>query len=89
MAQQNFNGNDFQHMKDMMFDEETHSLKDYINIIRQRQISVMIISLVVLVLAIVYAATATDIYKANTILKISEPQGSILDASFLPEFGGR
>ena len=31
---------------------------------------------------------ATDIYKASTILKISEPQGSILDASFLPEFGG-
>lgn len=88
MSKQNLNGNDLQYMKDMMFDEETHSLKDYINIIRQRQISVMIISLLVLVLAVLYAVTATDIYKANTILKISEPQGSILDASFLPEFGG-
>jgi len=88
VSKQNLNGNDLQYMKDMMFDEETHSLKDYINIIRQRQISVMIISLLVLVLAVLYAVTATDIYKANTILKISEPQGSILDASFLPEFGG-
>ncbi len=75
-------------MKEMMMDEETHSLKDYINIIRQHQIGVMIISLVVLIIAIAYACTSTDIYKASTILKISEPQGSILDASFLPEFGG-
>ena len=80
--------NDFQYMKEMMMDEETHSLKDYINIIRQHQISVMIISLAVLIIAIAYAVTSTDIYKASTILKISEPQGSILDASFLPEFGG-
>lgn len=71
----------------MMFEEETHSLKDYINIIRQHQISVMVISLVVLILAVAYAVIAKDIYEARTILKISEPQGSILDASFLPDFG--
>lgn len=88
MAKQNLNGNDLQYMKELMFEEETHSLKDYINIIRQHQIAVMFISLIVLALAVVYAVTATDIYKANTILKISEPQGSVLDASFLPEFGG-
>lgn len=88
MAKQNLNGNDLQYMKELMFEEETHSLKDYINIIRQHQIAVMFISLVVLALAVIYAVTATDIYKANTILKISEPQGSVLDASFLPEFGG-
>jgi len=88
LANQSFNGNDIQHLREMMFEEETHSLKDYINIFRQHQIAIMVISLVVLILAISYAATSTDIYKANTILKISEPQGSILDASFLPEFGG-
>ncbi len=87
MAKQNLNGNDLQYMKELMFEEETHSLKDYINIIRQHQIAVMFISLIVLALAVVYAVTATDIYKANTMLKISEPQGSVLDASFLPEFG--
>lgn len=81
--------NDTNHLKDLFPDEETHSLKDYVNIIRNHMISVMIISLTILVLSIIYAATATDIYKANTVLKISEPQGSILDASsFLPEFGG-
>lgn len=88
MAKQNLNGNDLQYMKELMFEEETHSLKDYINIIRQHQIAVMFISLIILALAVVYAITATDIYKANTMLKISEPQGSVLDAAFLPEFGG-
>ncbi len=71
----------------MMFEEETHSLKDYINIIRQHQISVMVISLAVLILAITYAVMSKDIYEASTMLKISEPQGSILDASFMPDFG--
>ncbi|MCB0752647.1 MAG: hypothetical protein KDC52_14340, partial [Ignavibacteriae bacterium] len=84
----NSNGNDNSFIKEMMMEEETHSLKDYINIIRQHQISVMIISLTVLILAILYAATATDIFKASTMLKISEPKGSILDAPFLPELGG-
>lgn len=85
----NSGNNDTNHLKDLFPDEETHSLKDYVNIIRNHLVSVMIISLTILVLSIIYAATATDIYKANTVLKISEPKGSILDASsFLPEFGG-
>ncbi len=88
MTKQNLNNNnDFQYMKEMMFEEETHSLKDYINIIRQHQISVMVISLAVLILAITYAVMSKDIYEASTMLKISEPQGSILDASFMPDFG--
>ena len=83
------NGNDIAYLKQLMAEEETHSLMDYINILRHHQLSILIISLVVLSLAIFYAVTATDIYKASTVLKISEPQGSILDASsFLPEFGG-
>ncbi|PID59011.1 MAG: hypothetical protein CR986_07350 [Ignavibacteriae bacterium] len=89
MAKQNLNGNDLQYIKDFMAEEETHSIKDYINIIRQHQFAVMIISLIILTLAVVYAVVAKDIYEASTMLKISEPQGSILDASsFLPEFGG-
>ncbi|MFZ1290126.1 MAG: polysaccharide biosynthesis tyrosine autokinase [Melioribacteraceae bacterium] len=83
----NSSGNEISYLKDLITDEETHSLKDYVNIIRQHLISVMVISLTILVLSIFYAATATDIFIANTVLKISEPQGSILDASFLPEFG--
>ena len=82
------NGTDIAYLKQLMAEEETHSLVDYINILRHHQLSVLIISLVVLSLAIIYAVTATDIYEANTVLKISEPQGSILDASsFFPEFG--
>ncbi len=88
MAKQNYNFNELHYPKDIMVEEETHSIKDYINIIRQRQIAVMVISLLVLILAVTYAFISKDIYKASTVLKISEPQGSILDASFLPEFGG-
>ncbi|MBK7107086.1 MAG: polysaccharide biosynthesis tyrosine autokinase [Ignavibacteriae bacterium] len=85
----NSNGSENSYLKDLIAEEETHSLKDYVNIIRQHLISVMIISLTILVLSIIYAASSTDIYQASTVLKISEPQGSILDASsFLPEFGG-
>ncbi len=84
-----FNNNDASYLRELMADEETHSLMDYVNIIRHHQLAVLLISLAVLALAILYAATATDIYKASTMLKISEPQGSILDASsFLPEFAG-
>lgn len=87
MTNQNLNGNDLNQLREMMFEEETHSLKDYINIFRRYQISIMVISLVVLILAVIYSVMSTDIYKANTVLKISEPKGSILDAGFLPEFG--
>ncbi len=90
MSKQDFNNisnTDLSYFKDLILEEETHSLKYYINIIRQHQVSVMIISLIVLMLAILYAVMAKDIYEAKTMLKISEPKVSILDASFLPEFG--
>ncbi|MCP5061878.1 MAG: polysaccharide biosynthesis tyrosine autokinase [Ignavibacteriae bacterium] len=84
-----FNNNDKSYIRELMAEEESHSLMDYVNIIRHHQLAVMLISLAVLTLAIIYAVTSTDIYKASTTLKISEPQGSILDASsFLPEFAG-
>jgi tyrosine-protein kinase Etk/Wzc len=36
--------------------------------------------------AVVYALNAPDIYKSTTTLKITKPQGSILDAPLIPEF---
>ena len=87
--------NDFNYLKNSelnmlreYIDEgETHTIHDYIKILRDNLIPVIAISLTILIISIVYALTATDIYKASTVLKLSQPQGNILDAPLLPEFG--
>jgi tyrosine-protein kinase Etk/Wzc len=39
-----------------------------------------------LIVAILYAVNARDIYKAETILKVSKPQGNILESPLIPGF---
>jgi capsular exopolysaccharide synthesis family protein len=65
---------------------ETHTLKDYINLIKLNFVPIFLITLTGLLVAIIYALNAVDIYKSTTILKLSKPQGSILQGSLLPEF---
>ena len=65
---------------------ESNSLKDYIKLIRTNLVPVVIITLVSLVVAMVYAINAKNIYKATTSLKVSMPQGNILEAPLMPEF---
>ncbi|MFH0735391.1 MAG: polysaccharide biosynthesis tyrosine autokinase [bacterium] len=67
-------------------DFETNSLKDYINIIRLNLLPILLIAITGLVVSIVYAVNARDIYKSTTILKLAKPQGSILDSPLIPEF---
>ncbi|MCU7494568.1 MAG: polysaccharide biosynthesis tyrosine autokinase [Ignavibacteria bacterium] len=64
---------------------ESNSFKDYINLIRNNIIPIVLISLTGLVVAIIYAIKAPDIYKSSTVLKISKPQGNILDSPLIPE----
>lgn len=71
---------------DNNFYQENNSLKDYINLIRLNIGSIVVISLTALIVAVVYALNAPDIYKSTTTLKITKPQGSILDAPLIPEF---
>ena len=66
---------------------ETRSIKDYINIVRTHLIKVVLIAVFVLTLSIVYAVTAKDIFKATTILKITPPEGNILEAPLMGELG--
>ncbi len=74
-----------ENMNDNIRDEETASLKDYINLVRNNLLPILIITLTGLAVAIVYALTARDIYKSSTSLKISKPQGSLLSSSIMPD----
>ncbi len=63
----------------------SNTLKDYIILIRQNIAPVLLIIAASLAAALIYAASATDIYKAGTSLKISKPGGNIFQAPPLPE----
>ncbi len=76
-----------EYLKDYFDESETHTIRDYIKIIRDNLIPVILISLGVLLVSIIYAVTAKDIYRSETVLKISQPKGNILEAPLLPEFG--
>lgn len=66
---------------------QTNTFKDYLRIIRANWLPVSLITLAGLVVAIIYAANATDIYKSTAALKIARPQGgSVLTSPLLPEF---
>lgn len=65
---------------------ETTTLKDYISLIRNNLFSISIITTACLFVSIIYAINATDIYRATATLKVSKPQGSILNAPLIPEF---
>jgi len=67
--------------------QESTTLKDYIRLIRANLLTVVLITLAGLIVAIIYALNAVDIYKSTAILKIARPQGgSVLTSPFLPEF---
>jgi len=66
---------------------QTNTFKDYLRIIRANWIPVSLITFAGLVVAFIYAANATDIYKSTAALKIARPQGgSVLTSPLLPEF---
>jgi capsular exopolysaccharide synthesis family protein len=65
---------------------ETHSLKDYISLARNNLSVMILITLASLVIAVLYAINAKDIYRSTTTLKVSKPQGSILNSPIMPEF---
>lgn len=66
------------------------SLLDYLNIIRANLVIATIIFLAIFSISLAYAFVSKDKFMAQTTLKISQPEGNILDASsFLPEMGDR
>lgn len=65
---------------------ESSTLKDYLILIRNNLVPVIIIIAAALAVGIIYALTAKDIYKSQTAIKLSKPGGSILQSPLVPEF---
>ena len=64
----------------------SHTLRDYIILVRLNFIPILLIALTGLLVSLIYAVNAPNIYKSTTVLKLSKPQGSILSGSLIPEF---
>jgi tyrosine-protein kinase Etk/Wzc len=57
-------------------------LKEYINVLRQNLIPILIILSVSIIYTLIYVNTATNIYRSVTSVKHESPQGNILTATF-------
>jgi capsular exopolysaccharide synthesis family protein len=66
--------------------EDGNNLKDYLNLIRNNLLPVIIITVICTSAALLYALNANDIFKSTTSLKLSKPHGSILESPIMPEF---
>ena len=66
-------------------DTEGKSLKEYITLIRVNLFPFLLIIAVCITVAIIYALSSKNIYESETTLKISEPQGDILQAPLMPD----
>jgi len=64
---------------------ETYSLKDYLILIRNNLVPVMIIIAAGIIVSVLYALSSVDIYKAESTLKLTKSGGSILQSPFLPD----
>ncbi|MFZ4589464.1 MAG: GumC family protein [Ignavibacteria bacterium] len=63
----------------------TNNLKEYIGIIRNNILPIVLIFIASIMVTLVYVTNAIDVYKTVTTLKITKPQGSILTTSLMPE----
>lgn len=66
---------------------ERRTLKDYIILLRNNLVTVIIIILVSLAVAIAFALLSKDIYNSQIALKLNKPGGSILETQLTPELG--
>ena len=64
--------------------EDGKSLKEYISLVRNNLFPFTLIIAVCITVAIIYALSSKNIYESETTLKISEPQGDILQSPLMP-----
>lgn len=57
-------------------------LKEYINVVRQNLIPILIILSISIIYTLIYVNTATDIYRSVTSVKIEGQPGNLLNATF-------
>ncbi len=73
-------------MNNNSVDVREQGLAHYYNIVIDNLFPFLLISIVAIVVAIVYAISSINIYKSTTVLKISKPSGNILNSPLMPEF---
>ncbi len=71
---------------ELLRNSEENTLKDYLILIRQNLVPIILITITGLAVSIIYAINAQNIYQSSTALKIAKPQGSILSSPLMPEF---
>ena len=74
-----------ENMNENIRTQEENTLKDYVNLVRNNLLPVIIITLAGLIVAVIYAVNTQNIYKSTTSLKISKPQGNFLEGSVMPD----
>jgi capsular exopolysaccharide synthesis family protein len=73
--------------KDLYDESDSNTFKDYLKLIRNNWVPVLLITVACLAVAILYAVYATDIYKSTATMRLSRPQGgSVLTSPLMPEF---
>lgn len=65
--------------------ESTKSIREYLALVKNNIFPIVLISLTCLVVSVLYALNARNIFNATTVVKISKPQGSILETPLMPE----
>jgi uncharacterized protein involved in exopolysaccharide biosynthesis len=66
-------------------DSESHSFKDYLKLIRNNWVPVVLITIACLAVAVFYASYAVDIYKSTATMRLARPQGgSVLTSPLMP-----
>ena len=72
-------------------ENKNSTLRDYVIIFKTNLLLIIAISISVLVVSTVYAFIAPNVYKASVLLKVTKPQGGILESplSGLQELGGQ
>jgi tyrosine-protein kinase Etk/Wzc len=70
-----------------LLDVRTNSIKDYIKIIRNNLFPIILIISVCLIVSVIYAIMAINIYSSMTTLKIAKPQGNVLESPLMTATG--
>src|ERR1035441_4475653 len=74
--------------KEDEIDNSSRGFKDIINLVRNDPYPILIVTILCLIISVVFALQSKDIYKSTSSLKISKPQGGVLEASQSPEIQG-
>lgn len=66
--------------------DDALSFKNQVTLLRLHWLKILFITLLVAAIAGIYALRAPDIYSSTTMLRVSKPQGNILEAPLIAEF---